>query len=195
MSIYNFAPAVLRDPTIPFTTWHDAFSVEELERIENYCDSLELKEAAISGPRDSEIRVSQTGWICNNAETEWFYDRMAFVARKLNAEFYNFNLSGFVEDMQYTVFQGNEAGHYTWHIDASSTSPSPRKLSLVLQLTDPAEYEGGELQTMNSRKESPIARQQGLIAAFPSWALHRVTPVTSGIRKSIVVWIAGPEFR
>ena len=120
---------------------------------------------------------------------------MAFVARKLNSKFYNFDLSGFVEDMQFTVFEGNESGHYAWHIDASHNSIAPRKLSIVLQLSDPLEYEGGELQTMNSNSPSSVTRQRGLIAAFPSWALHRVTPVTSGVRKSIVVWIAGPEFR
>jgi PKHD-type hydroxylase len=195
MSIYNFSPTISRDPTITFTTWQDAFTLEELDRIEAYCETLELNEAVIDGPGDPEIRVSQTGWISNNKDTNWFYDRLAFVARKLNSKFYNFDLSGFVEDMQFTVFEGNESGHYAWHIDASHNSIAPRKLSIVLQLSDPLEYEGGELQTMNSNSPSSVTRQRGLIAAFPSWALHRVTPVTSGVRKSIVVWIAGPEFR
>ena len=112
-----------------------------------------------------------------------------------NISFYGFDLFGFVEDMQFTIYDSETYGHYTWHIDMSEASPSTRKLSLVLQLSDPSEYEGGELQTMNSKEPSVIDKKKGLIAAFPGWALHRVTPVTSGIRKTLVVWIAGPQFK
>jgi PKHD-type hydroxylase len=196
MSIYNFAPSVIHDPTIPFTTWNDAFSEVELDQIESYCARLELRDAAVDGDSQSDkIRASKTGWIRNSTEMEWFYDRMAFVARQLNAKFYNFDLFGFVEDMQYTVYEGDASAHYTWHRDASFKSPAPRKLSLVLQLSDPGAYEGGELQVLVSSNEDAVVKQRGLIAAFPAWNLHRVTPVTSGIRKTIVVWVAGPEFK
>jgi len=196
MSIYNFAPSVVRDPTIPFVTWGNAFSEDELAQIEKYCDGLELKNATVGDDITTDaIRTSKTGWVRNNPEIEWFYDRMAFVARQLNAKFYNFDLFGFVEDMQFTVYEGDSSGHYTWHIDFSKGAPAPRKLSLVLQLSESSAYEGGELQVMNNPEPEGITKQRGLIAAFPAWTLHRVTPVTSGIRKTIVVWVAGPEFR
>jgi PKHD-type hydroxylase len=98
--------------------------------------------------------------------------------------------------MQYTVYYGDREGHYDAHIDSSANTQCPRKLSIVLQLTDPAEYEGGELQIINdSRSPLAVQKARGLVAAFPSFALHKVTPVTKGIRKTIVIWITGPAFR
>jgi PKHD-type hydroxylase len=120
---------------------------------------------------------------------------MAYIARQLNGQYYRFDLYGFLEDFQYTVYLGGEAGHYDWHIDAGASTVSPRKLSLVLQLSDPSEYEGGELQFMTSSGITTVRKEKGFVVAFPSYTLHRVTPVTSGIRKTIVVWITGPAFR
>lgn len=196
---YTFAPASTLHQNHSFLTWENAFSDEEIDIILNICNKLNIEKATLGGtPNDedfSEIRVSKVGWLNQNPETMWIYDRLAYVARNLNAKFYGFDLFGFVEDMQFTIYDSETYGHYTWHIDMSEASPSTRKLSLVLQLSDPSEYEGGELQTMNSKEPSIIDKKKGLIAAFPGWALHRVTPVTSGIRKTLVVWIAGPQFK
>ena len=76
----------------------------------------------------------------------------------------------------------------------SDTSISPRKLTLVLQLSDPSEYEGGELQSLTSLQPGTVNKKKGIIAAFPSWTLHQVTPVTKGVRKTLVIWVAGPQF-
>lgn len=200
MSNYIFAPM----PSTPaenniYVTWENGFTDEELARIEEYCDTLEITKATIAGKttEDSfdEFRISNTGWITLNDETTWFYDRIAFIARQLNAQFYRFDLYGFMENMQYTVYEGDDAGHYEWHLDSGNNIDCPRKLSLVLQLTDPKEYEGGELLFMAGKDPDPAPKQKGLVTAFPSFRLHKVSPVTKGIRKSIVVWITGPSFR
>ena len=65
--------------------------------------------------------------------------------------------------------------------------------NIVVTLSD--EYEGGELQTFTQPEPQAVDKKRGLIAAFPSWALHRVTPVTSGVRRTLVVWVAGPQFK
>ena len=57
------------------------------------------------------------------------------------------------------------------------------------------EYEGGELQLMNSANPITIQKKKGHIVVFPSYMLHKVTPVTVGKRKSLVIWIAGPPFK
>ena len=166
------------------------------------CDQLKQEPGTVGtavGNADpqtiAEVRTSKVSWLTRTNDSEWIYERLAFIARKLNAEFYNFDLYGFVEDMQYTVYEGDVSGHYTWHLDFSETSTSPRKFSIVLQLSDPSEYEGGELQVLVKADAESVDRKKGLVAAFPSWTLHRVTPVTSGIRKTLVVWVAGPQFR
>jgi PKHD-type hydroxylase len=119
---------------------------------------------------------------------------MAFITRKINSIFYRFDLYGFMEDMQYTVYASG-GDHYDWHIDAGSRTTCPRKLSLSLQLSDPSEYEGGKLEFMNGKDVKVADRDRGLVVAFPAYRLHRVTPVTKGLRKSIVVWTTGPQFR
>ena len=72
---------------------------------------------------------------------------------------------------------------------------APRKRSLVLQLSDPSDYEGGDLEFFVSAEPTPVERKKGLIVAFPSFVLHHVTPVTSGTRRTLVVWLSGPKFR
>jgi predicted 2-oxoglutarate/Fe(II)-dependent dioxygenase YbiX len=57
-------------------------------------------------------------------------------------------------------------------------STATRKLSMVLQLSDPSEYEGGELQILDKANPETVTKQKGMITVFPSYTLHQVTPVT-----------------
>ena len=84
---------------------------------------------------------------------------------------------------------------YGWHQDYGGDRQASRKFSLVLQLTDPADYEGGNLQIMVGREPQTVRKQRGLIAAFPSYTVHQVTPVVSGSRQSLVAWVTGPAFK
>lgn len=197
MSVYTFAPGYTLSQNYPFVSWTDTFSDEQLKNIVEYLDTLPKEPGTVHGGNDNgAVRKSSVAWVSNDSpQASELYDRMAFIARSINSKFFGFDLFGFVEDMQYTVYEGNEQGHYTWHMDFSDTSPSSRKLTLVLQLSSPEDYEGGELQTLTSYNEQTIDKKLGLVAAFPSWTLHRVTPVTKGIRKTLVIWVAGPQFR
>lgn len=196
MSIYTFAPAVSKPHNHPFISWENAFTDEELDQIVEYAKTLPTQDGQISQNKNiTGIRSSQIAWISNNQEAGWIYDRLAFVARQINSKFYDFDLYGFLEDLQFTIYKESTEDHYTWHIDMADEAPAARKLSLVLQLSDPSEYEGGELQTMSGPNHCAVDRQKGLIAAFPSYMLHRVTPVTKGTRYSLVVWICGPSFK
>lgn len=204
MSAYQFSPSPSYGiGSEPFVTWTNGFTDQELTEIEKFCEAdLELRKAIIAGKTEdddySAVRNSKVGWISHNQQTAWFYDRMAFIARCLNGQFYKFDLWGFSEDFQYTVYDGTEKDHYTWHVDMISDSTntnSPRKLSMVLQLSEPDSYRGGNLQIMTSASFTDVRKERGVVAAFPSYVLHRVTPVTQGIRKTIVIWITGPQFR
>jgi len=72
---------------------------------------------------------------------------------------------------------------------------SCRKLSMVVQLSDPAGYIGGNLQLMVSGAAKSMPRDRGSVVIFPSWQVHRVTPLESGVRYSLVAWIWGESFR
>ncbi len=113
--------------------------------------------------------------------------------------FYGFNLNGY-EWFQYTTYRAEDRGRYDWHADMEfGTSHAPdiesRKLSLTLCLND--DFEGGQFQINSGREEIPIIvpAPKGRVIAFPSFMIHRVTPVTKGIRRSLVVWVVGPKFQ
>lgn len=199
--MYFFSAAVpQQNDNHAFVTWENGFSTEELSSIEKWCDeNLTPEKATVGGySKDddfSKIRRSDTAWITNQETTRWFWDRMAWIARQLNSQFYRFDLTGFAEDFQYTIYYGDCEGHYDWHLDSGGSEPATRKFSMVLQLSAPEDYEGGDLQILTSTDPENVRKERGLVAAFPSFRLHRVTPVTKGIRKTIVIWISGPPFR
>ena len=202
MANYIFAPT----PTFgisehPFVTWDNGFSEEEVDKIIEYCDALPVHKGTIGGSDKDEdissIRDSKVSWVGLNSDTQWIYDRLAYIARQLNGQFYKFDLYGFSEDLQYTTYDGTETGHYTWHLDSGVTNngAAPRKLSVVVQLSNPNEYEGGDLELFSSSNPTQVVKKKGLVAAFPSYMLHRVSAVTSGTRKTLVVWVCGPSFK
>jgi PKHD-type hydroxylase len=141
-----------------------------------------------------EIRITRTAWLAPGPETKWIYDRIQRVARALNERVYQFELSGFSENLQYTVYHGSEGGYYGWHVDQGPLR-NRRKLSLSVQLTDPALYEGCDLEFQGGHKIETAPRDRGAVIAFPSYVLHRVTPCIKGTRKAIVAWTTGPQFR
>jgi PKHD-type hydroxylase len=113
------------------------------------------------------------------------------VALHLNKEFYSFDLYGLVEAFQYTVYDDQEGGHYGWHVDLGGNDVEPRKISISLQLTDPERYKGCELEVEAGNGCYVAERARGTLIAFPSYVLHRVTPIESGVRKSLVIWVSG----
>lgn len=200
MSNYVFAPC----PNFgvsehPFVTWGGTLTDDEVSKIIAIGESFDPKPGVIAnGVVDTSIRNSETSWIPLNSDTEWLYDKLAYIARCLNGEFYHFDLFGFSEHFQYTVYKGGEeeGGFYGWHVDKGvSNDFPPRKLSLVVQLTDPSEYEGGDLEIATGINSIKVDKVKGSVVAFPTFMMHRVTPVTSGIRRSLVIWSCGPSFR
>ena len=92
---------------------------------------------------------------------------------------------GLEPGLQYTVYESSESGHYNWHVDAGQHSPEPRKISLSLQLSDPADYEGGRL-VLEAGDGAYVAETLpgAPLSPFPSYVLHRVTPTESGVPAS-----------
>lgn len=184
-----------------FVTGENAFSAEELDRIIAYGDALMPERATLFGVPEEEqtrthdkIRITRTAWIEPNAQTQWIFARMQGVARALNEQSYQYDLTGFSEHFQYTVYDGSEGGHYDWHVDVGPLRVR-RKLSITVQLSAASDYEGCDLQFQAGNKIQSAPRDRGAAIAFPSHVLHRVTPVASGIRRSMVVWVTGPKFR
>lgn len=195
MSIYQFVPAKDHAGKETIWSWWDgAFTEEQLKEIEKIGAELVLNKGKVGTDRCmEEVRNCKTGWIHLNKDTQFIYTAISNVVNNHNAQFWGFNLFGFVEPFQFTVYEPDN-NHYTWHIDKGYETPSPRKLTAVMFLTDPSEYEGGDLELKVSDEPIKLEKQLGRIYLFPSWTLHRVTPVTKGIRKTLVAWATGPKF-
>ena len=146
---------------------------------------------------NERIRASQIAWIGAKPELHHIWEKLANAVAEVNRRFFHFNLTGFHEPMQLGLYTEKQQGHYNWHTDAApSDSNVPRKLSMSILLSDPSEFEGGELQVKTNTDEAQtLETLRGRAWFFPSYTLHRVTPVTKGVRRSLVLWVGGPAFR
>lgn len=182
----------------PFVWWEGAFTEQELDWLQAQAVNANERAQVGGNPQGAElakIRRSNISWLHNNQESEWVFKKLAHVASSLNSQFYRFDLTGFGEPLQLTNYDQSEHGMYGWHVDYGGKRSVSRKLSMVLQLTDPSQYEGGNLQIMTSAEPQNAKKQRGLIVVFPAYTLHQVTPVTQGSRQSLVAWISGPSFK
>jgi PKHD-type hydroxylase len=181
----------------PFAWWEGAFTEQELDWLQQKAKEA-TQEAQVGGGNGGEvnlnIRRSELNWLHKDPECAWVFEKLDHVASSLNADYFEFDLTGFGEALQLTNYHESKQGNYTWHQDFGSSGVS-RKLSLVLQLSDPSEYEGGELQLLNKKEPTTMLKKRGLIIVFPSWTLHQVTPVVRGTRQTLVAWISGPAFK
>lgn len=173
--------------------WEDLFAEEELDYLSNLC-GIDTKDAAVGHGKqiDFEIRRSKINWLKKEKETDWVFEKLSTVVATINANYYGFNLIGFGEQLQLTNYSSENQGMYTWHQDMGGNVS--RKLSIVVQLSDPCEYEGGTLQLWTNSGVVDMPRKKGHIAIFPSWVMHQVTPVVSGERNTLVCWVSGPDF-
>ena len=196
-------------------TWafaHESFTPEECDKIieigttSKNCTPLSR---ALTGGLTSDslknsdtkdnlkkIRRSYTSWIHSNApENVWIFQRLTDIIKGVNDRLFQFDLVE-IQSLQFTCYDGAEKGAYVKHIDQMLDSPGfPRKLSVSIQLSDEKNYKGGDLLIHEGTKPTKTFRSRGTAIFFPSYVLHEVTPVTKGIRYSLVIWVTGPKFK
>jgi PKHD-type hydroxylase len=148
-----------------------------------------------------DFRQSTVRWFKrSDPKLHWLYLRMEDMALQANAISFGFDIAGF-RDVQFTEYDGAKKGHYDWHEDNcwKGSTPYDRKLSMVIQLSDPTTYKGGQLELQNdpfhNTPGNKVLVNQGDVIVFPSHNRHRVTDVTEGMRYSLVTWFIGPRFR
>ncbi len=197
--------------TPPYCYLDDAFSEDDLNKIKTYCNTLEKKPALIGDEKSSDldgdkIRKSKVSFLNRNSDSEldWVFIKFNEMSQYLNENFYNFDLNGYT-GIQYTEYDNQYSGKYDYHIDMRIGDLDPngddikygdtRKLSIILFLSDPNSYEGGEFKIkLGESFEHVVEQKIGRFICFPSFLLHKVSPVTQGTRKSLVAWIEGPKF-
>lgn len=127
----------------------------------------------------------------------WVLNRTLAFVRRQNARYWQYKIpsnysSELIEDMHFVMYDGSIKGFYDWHSDTAVAGPrSLRKISAVVILSHPDNYTGGEFLLKPEQQEVKLARLQGSLVLFPSFVLHKVDPVTSGFRHSLVMQIGG----
>jgi PKHD-type hydroxylase len=204
---YMIPPApVITDPNLQVCDLVETgqLTPAQLTAIRAYGDHLLATEGHVArvgyddaAREDEHARCSRLAWLRPDLlETAWLFARIAHAAQDANARFWQYDLWGFHDELQYTFYDGARAGHFTWHQDRSDATLRPqRKLSVVLLLSDPGEYGGGDFEIFDGFPVAVKAKAAGTLLVFPSFMQHRVSPVTWGERRSIVGWLCGPKFR
>lgn len=143
--------------------------------------------------RNSEVKLLDADKYGELFKLVWKY------ALESNKNAYGFDISN-IENCQFSVYDSSYKGKYDWHTDTSWANESlyDRKISLIIQLSDPSEYEGGQFEVKDValvEEERELMNKKGSIITIPAFIEHRVTPVTKGRRLSLIAWIEGTKFR
>ncbi len=176
----------------------NVFSDEEINKIKKIGDNLTTNQATtFGGNANDSVRSGSVAWLPRrDDDNSWIYARLLQSAEIANNELWSFDIVGLWEDCQYTTYLGSEKGdHYGYHLDIDGEAGSHRKISVVVQLTDPSEYEGGDLEILTRGTPFFADKSKGSCLLFPSFCLHKVHPVTKGKRNSLVLWVSGTPFK
>lgn len=180
------------------------FDQKTCEEIITLGKSLPMQQAALglnaTVHEDQQIRRSKIAFIENG---DWrfqaLFDHLWKSAISANSDFFNFHITK-LDFIQFAEYDSSYQGEYKEHHDVFWVNDDPfyhRKLSCVIQLSDPSTYEGGNLEISGADNppDPNELRNQGSIIYFPSFMPHKANPVTSGTRYSIAAWFEGPKWR
>lgn len=178
---------------------------DECDRIVEICEKLPTSTAGTAKGTDPDgtKRRSNIAWLADDPAHKWIYQRINLCVATANKQYWHWRMAGH-EPLQYTTYGPGQ--YYQWHTDAAAkpcpeTSQWPgmlRKISVTVQLSHPHEYEGGDFLLEETRvsperageriKTLDDARKRGTVIMFPSHLFHRVSEVTSGLRRSVGIW-------
>jgi len=187
-------------PAAPLPLYHvaNAFSAAECAEIRGYATSMANEHHGSVGfggrQVQHDMRRSTVRWLSPAqpamAEVAARF-RLHLLKANIGATGYGIDYRDFAE-LQFTTYAAWQEGHYDWHRDDNpgGTTAWDRVLSVVVLLSAPTEFEGGILELDGY---VPPALAQGSLIIFPSAVRHRVTPVTRGVRHSLVTWAYGPK--
>jgi PKHD-type hydroxylase len=172
-------------------TWCD----ELVERAKNYAaqDSTIGFDAGVRSP--DKHRSSTVRWLDANGGARDIADRLMEFVRASNRSNFGFKLDG-INELQFTEYQSDHSDHYDWHHDVWFENPAPfdRKLSVVVQMSEPELYDGAEFEFFGMPAPGESFLPKGSVLLFPSFFLHRVKPIRRGTRYSLVSWVDGPKW-
>lgn len=179
------------------------FTPQQCKKIIEDASKLPVQQATLGVDGETvltEYRRSKVRFIHKTDPTfTWLFDELWKMAIQCNDEWFQLHISK-LDYMQLAEYDSDYLGEYKEHHDVfwiNGDSPYHRKLTCVVQLSDPMTYDGGNLELTES-VESPNPeniRAQGTAIFFPSLMRHKATPVIGGVRYSLACWFDGPKWR
>lgn len=180
----------------PFHSVSAALTPDECARVVAMAQDAKLQPGRLVGKVESDLRRADLAWVDDLPDAGWIMDRMVRVVADANRTAFDFALDDFAESAQIARYEAEGRGHFDWHSDIGAGAlAARRKLTVVVQLSDPQDYSGGRLELQPDSHVHGADAAQGTASIFPSFVLHRVTPVTAGTRWSLTLWAHGPAFR
>lgn len=185
----------------PFVYEDTFFSHDEIQKIITYCESKDLDQdsTAFLIPIHEQVKNSRYAVIKYDSDNQWFFNKFLSVLNEANKEFFGLNLLGF-DHLLYMVNDSNKSEH-SYHMDYSLQNSNTDyshlsvKLSCNLFLSTESEYDGGEFEIIiNENHKVKIEQLKGRMVFFPSFMMHKMYPITRGIRKSILIHGLGPSW-
>lgn len=182
-------------PLPQFCIVENYFTSEEVDKIIDFEELQEFTAGKMGSDgknTNKEHRDSEVSWLFWNPETRWVFDKFGALLGQVNHSHFMYDIDGF-DAFQYTKYKSKQ--HYNWHFDAFTEFQGfERKISACIMLTDPKKYGGGDFQIVphgNIEKVESFKPTIGSVIFFASWMPHRVAPIKSGVRKSLVAWVMG----
>ena len=180
-----------------YCNYTEGVELKVIDKLTNVYNSLASNDIEHKIP---SIRTSSSTTL-NNSQHKDINDLIYSLALKANNDAYGFHIDD-IDYCQFNLYDEKDAGHYSWHIDFRGFNEAKklkhRKISVVIQLSNPSEYEGGELQlkySNYSQQQKSDILKKGSVITFPSFVEHRVTPVTKGKRLSLIGWAVGNAWK
>ena len=187
-----------RNSTCPLDNYYlfkQQLSEPEIQAVHDLVAPEDSEQGTAGGVIDPKYRSSNINWISNvHGKTDWLYERVAGLFQSANFNMWNADIQTIFDSIQYGRYDSEKEGHYGYHLDLGENVPR-RKLSMSILLDDPAEYEGGGFFIKRGMTPILVPLKKGDVVVFPSFLLHKVEPVTQGVRRSLVSWASGPTWR
>ena len=181
---------------LPYFSDKPLFSEKECDHINKlgYSQEFEYQKTALNTV-DLSVFNCKINSILPSQETNYIYDRIRQLINEMNNKYWFFKIYEFAEPLKFIEYNETFRGFVNLHSDLGNEGIFKfRKLSVIIQLSDENSYEGGDLILQHYEKPCKMSRKRGSVIIFPSFLLHKVEPVTKGIRNSLVIFAYGPPF-
>lgn len=205
--MYNFSD--LYNNPFHYVVSKNFLSLDEIIYIQKNLENISYEKATTySDDGGSILRNSLVKFLPLDNLWVGLYQKILELVHQSNSYNWKFDLKEIQDSLQYTEYHAHDYGKFDWHVDCGNDNTSYRKISITIQLSDPSEYEGGDFELFGRPNDLKVKKNEimdfphkkmdkniGTAIIFPSYAVHRVTPVTKGVRKSLVLWVGGKPFK